>query len=105
MMLTRKRLAAVSVMGMLVIGASAASAGAVTAPVSPCSSGFDATGQGETAGTTAEVCQGGGLVFIGPAVGQIAAVTGPTIISPAVLGTVVVSAGNVVVAEGSTHPL
>jgi hypothetical protein len=37
---------------------------------------------------------GTGLSFVGPAVGQIAAVIGPTIIGPAVIGNVVVSAGN-----------
>jgi hypothetical protein len=40
---------------------------------------------------------GAGLSFVGPAIGQIATVTGPTIIGPAVIGTSVVSAGNVAV--------
>jgi hypothetical protein len=51
--------------------------------------------QGGAAGTVAKVCQGGGLVFIGPAVGQVAAVIGPTVIGPAqVVG--VVSAGDAI---------
>jgi hypothetical protein len=52
-------------------------------------------GQGATAGTTDQVCVGSGLVFIGPAIGQVATVIGPTIIGPAVIGTSVVSAGDV----------
>jgi hypothetical protein len=52
-------------------------------------------GQGATAGTTDQVCVGSGLVFIGPAIGQVATVIGPTVIGPAVIGTSVVSAGDV----------
>jgi hypothetical protein len=52
-------------------------------------------GQGGTGGTTSQQCLGAGLSFTGPAIGQIATVIGPTIISPAVVGTsIVVSAGN-----------
>jgi hypothetical protein len=40
-------------------------------------------------------CLGAGLSFTGPAIGQIASVIGPTIISPTVVGaSIVVSAGN-----------
>jgi hypothetical protein len=52
---------------------------------------------GSTAGTESHVCLGAGLSFIGPAIGQIATVIGPTIISPGFTGTVVVSAGSVTV--------
>jgi hypothetical protein len=52
-------------------------------------------GQGATAGTSDQVCVGSGLVYIGPAIGQVATVIGPTIIGPAVVGTSVISAGNV----------
>jgi hypothetical protein len=41
-------------------------------------------------------CLGAGLSFVGPAIGQIATVIGPTIIGPANIGTTVVSAGDVV---------
>jgi hypothetical protein len=51
-------------------------------------------GQGGTAGTQNQVCQGSGLSFIGPSIGQIANVMGPTIVGPAVIGTLIVSAGN-----------
>jgi hypothetical protein len=51
--------------------------------------------QGGAAGTSAKVCQGGGPVFIGPAVGQVAAVIGPTVIGPAQVAAVV-SAGNTI---------
>ena len=52
-------------------------------------------GQNNTGGTTSLHCLGGGLSYTGPAIGQIATVTGPTITSPAVVGTaIVVSGGN-----------
>lgn len=53
-------------------------------------------GQGATAGTENKICMGSGLVFIGPSVGQVAALIGPTVIGPAQIGNAVVSAGNVV---------
>ena len=53
-------------------------------------------GQGATAGTENKICMGGGLVFIGPSVGQVATLIGPTVIGPAQIGSAVVSAGNVV---------
>jgi hypothetical protein len=60
-----------------------------------CSTATGTEGQGSTAGNRPQVCQGaGGLSFIGPSVGQIASVVGPTIIGPAVIGTSIVSAGN-----------
>jgi hypothetical protein len=40
---------------------------------------------------------GSGLSFVGPSIGQIATVIGPTIIGPAVVGNSIVSAGNVAV--------
>jgi hypothetical protein len=52
-------------------------------------------GQNNTGGTTSLHCLGSGVSFTGPAIGQIATVVGPTIISPAVAGAaIVVSAGN-----------
>jgi hypothetical protein len=60
----------------------------------PCGSASDTPGQGATAGTASQVCMGSGLSFVGPAIGQIATVIGPTIISPGFVGNVVVSAGN-----------
>jgi hypothetical protein len=41
------------------------------------------------------VCQGAGLSFIGPAIGQVATVIGPTIIGPVANVNVAVSAGAV----------
>jgi hypothetical protein len=52
-------------------------------------------GQGATAGTESKICVGAGLVFVAPAIGQIATVIGPTIIGPAAVGSVVTSAGAV----------
>jgi hypothetical protein len=60
----------------------------------PCSRP-SAEGQGGTGAADHQVCQGAGLSFIGPAIGQIATVIGPTIIGPAANLNVVVSAGAV----------
>jgi hypothetical protein len=69
-----------------------------TSPVSgPCSSAEGGDGrQGSTGSVLNVACAGGGLVFIGPSIGQVATVIGPTIIGPAVIGSVIVSAGNAV---------
>jgi hypothetical protein len=61
----------------------------------PCGTATGPNGQGTVGGSAAAVCQlGGGLAYIGPAIGQIATVIGPTIIGPAVIGNLNVSAGN-----------
>jgi hypothetical protein len=39
----------------------------------------------------------GGLTFIGPSVGQVATVIGPTIMTPGFVGTIVQANGNVAV--------
>jgi hypothetical protein len=52
-------------------------------------------GQGGTAGTETVVCNGaGGLTFVGPQVGQVASVIGPTIIGGVVNGSVITTAGD-----------
>jgi hypothetical protein len=52
-------------------------------------------GVGTAGGTTNEVCGSGGLIFIGPSIGQISTVVGPTIIGSTVLAPVTVSSGPV----------
>jgi hypothetical protein len=55
---------------------------------------------GRTGGQDATICSAG-LVFVGPAVGAVSSVIGPTIISPAVVGnSIIVSAGSVAVGVG-----
>jgi hypothetical protein len=52
-------------------------------------------GQNNTGGTTSLHCLGSGVSYTGPAIGQIATVVGPKIVSPAVVGaSIVVVAGN-----------
>jgi hypothetical protein len=60
----------------------------------PCGTPTGAEGQGGTGGTAQQACLGAGLSYVGPAIGQIASVIGPTIISPGGVGTVIVSAGD-----------
>ena len=53
-------------------------------------------GQGPAGNAESLVCQGAGLTFVAPSIGQIASVIGPTIISPAVVGNqIITSAGSV----------
>lgn len=52
-------------------------------------------GMGRAGGIDAFTCQGAGLSFVGPAVGQVSSVVGPTIMSPGFIGTTIVTSGNV----------
>ena len=52
-------------------------------------------GIGRAAGIDTFTCLGAGLSFVGPAVGQVSSVVGPTIISPGFIGTTIVTSGNV----------
>jgi hypothetical protein len=63
----------------------------------PCGRPTAGQGQGGSGTVSTQVCQGAGLTFIGPAIGEIASVVGPTIIGPAFVGNSIVSAGNVAV--------
>ncbi|HWE12529.1 MAG TPA: hypothetical protein VG365_03405 [Solirubrobacteraceae bacterium] len=82
----------------------AAFAGVVSIPVSTPTVGGQAgsfgcaantpSGNGPAGGTTNQAC-GSVLSFIGPSVGQIATVVGPTIIGATVLAPITVSAGPV----------
>jgi hypothetical protein len=82
----------------LSVGASALPAHAQGDPGEICSTPTSDENQGNVAGTNNQICMagGGGLVFVAPAVGQVATVVGPTIIGPSQVGTVVVSPGNVI---------
>jgi hypothetical protein len=64
---------------------------------SPCARPSGAEGQGSTGEVHNQVCQAGGLSFVGPAIGQIATVIGPTIIGPANIGASISSAGDVAI--------
>jgi hypothetical protein len=62
--------------------------------LAPCTLAVAPQVQAGTAGTINQACLGSGLSFIGPSIGQVAAVIGPTIIGPVFLGNSVVAAGN-----------
>ena len=112
MILRRTPVAAALAVAALAVGAPAA--GASTWPVSaglpsipaalplpgnaagPCGT-VAQQGQGRVSGNEASVCQGSGLSFVGPSVGQVATVMGPTILSPGYAGTVIVTTGNIAI--------
>src|SRR2546423_5208134 len=94
MMLHRRRFAAVLGFTVLAICVPVSSASASLAN-GPCATGDTPEQQGQTGGTTTSVCQGNGLVFVAPSVGQVATVIGPTVIGPATIGNAIVSAGDV----------
>jgi hypothetical protein len=58
-----------------------------------CNTQIGAEGQGPPGSIEDKACLGAGLSFIGPSVGQIVAVVGPTTIGPAFVGTSVLAAG------------
>ena len=97
---TRLRAAAfVTVVGLaMCVPALPASAQVVEpgVPVGACSPATVGSPIQSTGGTENQICQGGGLVFVAPAVGQVATVVGPTIIGPSQNGTIFVSPGNVI---------
>ena len=108
----RKQLAAaIAALGALGITTPGASAdfglgvpvGTVASPignpvggVAPCGR-VTPEGQGGTGSSEQQICQGAGLVFVGPADAQIVSVIGPTIIGPTAVGNVAVSAGDVAI--------
>jgi len=88
--------------GLLSVFAPLVHAEAQVVPVPPggpgegvCSSPSN-EGQGSPGSITNVVCNGSGLVFVAPAVGQVATVIGPVVIGPANIGSSNVSGGNAV---------
>src|SRR6266513_3132805 len=71
----------------------------------PCDDYPGGDGQGATGGTNNEVCQGSGVIVLGPQVGQVATVIGPTIIGPSTVGVVNTSAGGIAGNTGSNTTL
>jgi hypothetical protein len=80
---------------IVVLAARAPVAGASSIPTAGCvSSGLD--WQGRVGGNTNQACVGAGLSFVGPS-SAISMVVGPTIITPAFVGTSIVAGGNVAI--------
>lgn len=71
--------------------------GNVAGLIGPCGRSTP-QGQGGTGSANQnQICQGAGLVFVGPAVGQVVSIVGPTIIGPAAVGNIALGAGDVAV--------
>jgi hypothetical protein len=120
--LRRSRVAALGATAALAVGALAVGAPAASASVAPsvptALPGFQGTpigapsipvsfpagacvtasleGQGRTGGVANQACTGAGLSFIGPST-AISNVIGPTIITPAFVGSSIVAGGNVAI--------
>jgi hypothetical protein len=72
-------------------GAVGAGSGGICGSTSASQGGI---GDGTAGGTTAQVCLGpGALSFVGPSIGQVSSIVGPTIIGPAANINVIQSAG------------
>jgi hypothetical protein len=105
MRFARHALAALAVIAVFAVGAPTAGAqpfpvGVGGAAVAPC--GYSTGGpDAGLAGVSNTNCTGGGLVFNGPAVGRIATVIGPTIMSPGFVGLVAGSAGSNFIGPGA----
>src|SRR5579884_3229698 len=88
-------IAALAALSFFVVPCHAALAQVV--PVTPggghCGDTLGGNGQGAVGGTANDVC-GSNLTYVGPAIGSIATVVGPTIIGPSTVGAVNVAAGN-----------
>ena len=81
----------------VVIAVMGAAAPAADAQVAPCTFAQAPTGAGNGNPGTApiQVCQGSGLSFVGPTIGQIGTIIGPITIGPAVVGSTALGFGNV----------
>lgn len=99
--------ASVAMAALLIVTASTPAALAQWLGGGPCGDLPGGDGQGATGGTYAEICQGTGVVFVGPAVGQEVAVIGPRLVGPVNgVGSVNTSAGDIAGNSGSaTMPL
>ncbi|MDQ1490987.1 MAG: hypothetical protein QOJ23_3501 [Actinomycetota bacterium] len=94
MMPHRKRFAVV--IGVMTFAVCVPVAGASASLANgPCATGDSA---GTVGGTNNSVCQGSGLSFIAPSVGEVSTVIGPTVIGPATIGNAISSGGSVVTA-------
>jgi hypothetical protein len=73
-----------------------AAAGPVSGDGGLCGATSASQGNGSVGGTASQICLGaGGLSYVGPSIGQISSIVGPTVIGPSVGVTVIQSAGNV----------
>jgi hypothetical protein len=89
---------AAAVAGIALMGAATPSANAQVIPAAPCSYVQVPLGpaDGNPGTSPIQICQGvGGLNFVGPTIGQLGTIIGPTTIGPAVIGVTAAAAGNV----------
>ena len=105
----RTRLLALAATVALVVAIPAGSAPAARAQAvpgvpgdgGPCLGSISPSGLGDAGATFNQVC-GGGVAFIGPAIGQIGTVVGPTIIGSVVNAPI--TSSNAPIGAGTTGP-
>ena len=88
---------AAALASVAVVGVATPSADAQAIPTAPCSYVQVPIGpaDGNPGTSPIQVCQGAGLSFIGPTIGQLGTVIGPITIGPAVIGLNAAAMGNV----------
>ena len=90
-------IASIAVIGIATPSANAQAIPAIPVPATPCTYIQVPIGpaDGNPGTSPIQVCQGAGLSFVGPMIGQLGSVVGPVTIGPAVVGSAGAAMGNI----------
>jgi hypothetical protein len=97
----RRGRSAVTAFGVAVLSLVAAPAPAFGLMPGVCADVPGGDGQGPTGTVNTDICQGSGVMFVGPQIGQVASVIGPTVIGPVSGVAVNTAAGGIAGNTGS----